>query len=101
MILILQDGTLREYCVSLAGKDRKTGRGWYARIDLDPEQRGAGPCSHPALHCHVEEDPEADGVQESRVPLPWLLPDEALEWLLATAHPEKLEPVTSSQTTGR
>jgi hypothetical protein len=54
------------------------------RIDLDPEQRGAGPCNHPALHCHVGVDPDDRAAQQVRVPLPWLAPAEALDWLIAT-----------------
>lgn len=57
---------------------------WFARIDLDYEPMGRGLCSHPLLHCHVGEDPESPALPEARVPLPWLTPWNALEWILAT-----------------
>lgn len=82
---------LREYTVGVVGKERKSGRDWYVRIDLDPEQRGRGPCHHPMLHCHVGVDATEKGVQETRAPLPWLYPHEALAWILATLH-DQLEP---------
>jgi hypothetical protein len=90
-IVLDRRGGLREYSVSAVGKERQSGRGWYTRIDLDPEQRGRGPCHHPMLHCHVGVDAAEKETQETRVPLPWLHPNEALAWILAAIH-EKLEP---------
>lgn len=62
---------------------------WYARVELTEEPEGQGDCGHPLLHCHVGDDPEA--LLSPRTPAPWLLPHEALEWLLATVDPA-LEP---------
>ena len=56
------------------------------------ERRGS-PCSHAMLHCHMGVDSLDKGGQDSRVPLPWLDPDEALAWVLATLDP-RLEPVS-------
>ena len=86
-----EQAALLDYTVQIQGRCRGSRASWYARIDLDPDQRGGGPCSHPLLHCHVGADPEANEPPISRSPLPWLEPDEALEWLLATVHPA-LEP---------
>jgi hypothetical protein len=80
-----------KYSIGLRGKSRQAGLPWYARIDLDEEQKGQGPCGHPNLHCHVGGDPEGDAPPDARVPLPWLAPDEALTWLLATVDP-RFEP---------
>ena len=75
---------IEQYTMSVEGTERVSGRPWYARIDLDPEQRGSGPCSHGMLHAHVGMDPAEKDGQEARVPLPWLDPDEALAWIFAT-----------------
>jgi hypothetical protein len=106
---------IRAYTVGLEGIARASGQRWYARIDLTEEPEGEGLCGHPLLHCHIGGMPDdaalsevaGDGTEarepatssptpkvrgfSPRVPLPWLLPWEALEWLLATAAPE-LEP---------
>jgi hypothetical protein len=79
------------YSIGLRGLSSSSGRSWYARIDLDEEQKGEGPCSHPNLHCHVGNDPDGDDDPKARVPVPWLAPDEALTWLLATVDP-RFEP---------
>ena len=81
---------LKEYTIGVVGQHKLAPQGWYVRIDLDPEQRGSGPCCHPVLHCHVGENPDGKG-QESRTPLPWLDPDDALGWILATLD-QQLEP---------
>jgi hypothetical protein len=99
-VLLGRGGEVEQFSVSISGKERVTSQQWYARIDLDPEQRGRGPCSHPMLHCHVGADPNAQGTQECRVPLPWLAPDEALEWLLATVDPDALEPSSEAEVGG-
>lgn len=85
-----QDGGVLSYAIGLQGKSAQGP--WYARICLDPEQRGQGPCGHPLLHCHVGLDPEhALSKDDVRVPLPWLTPVEAIEWLFAAVEP-RLEP---------
>lgn len=78
-----------QYAIGLVGRSRLDGNPWFARIDLGPRGQGFGLCSHPTLHGHVGHDP--DSKFQARVPLPWLLPWEALEWLLSTVHPG-LEP---------
>ena len=89
-VVLQKDGKrVAQYTMSVVGTDKVSKKPWYVRIDLDPEQRGAGPCGHPMLHCHVGETEK--GGQETRVPLPWLGPDDALAWILATVEP-KLEP---------
>jgi len=62
---------------------------WYARVDLTEAPEGEGDCGHPLLHRHLGGDPEHSF--SPRVPVPWLLPHEALQWLLATVDPA-LEP---------
>jgi hypothetical protein len=83
---------VQQYTVSAVG-ERRSGRPWYVRVDLDADQKGEGPCSHAMLHCHMGVDSLDKGGQDSRVPLPWLDPDEALAWVLATLDP-RLEPVS-------
>jgi hypothetical protein len=91
VLLTSDEKRVEQYTVSVAGTERSSGRAWYARIDLDALQGGNGPCSHPMLHSHVGVDPMEKNGQESRVPLPWLGPDEALAWIFATLEP-RLEP---------
>lgn len=86
-----RSGIVLAYSVGLSGRTSGSGRPWYARVDLDQEQKGQGPCGHPNLHCHVGGDPEKDEEPQARVPLPWLAPDEALTWLLATVD-QRFEP---------
>ena len=86
-------GRLLDYGISLCGLSRESGTRWYARMELDAEQCGQGPCGHPVLHCHVGVDPDAEQEPKARVPLPWLYPWDALDWLLATVEP-RLEPNT-------
>jgi hypothetical protein len=47
---------------------------------------GAGACGHAALHCHV--GPTLDKEPRVRVPLPPLLPAEALDWVLSQVVPD-------------
>ncbi len=106
---------IRAYTLGLAGKLKLSGLAWYARIDLTEEPEGEGICAHPLLHCHTGSTPDDAGTPAGataiaaplaaaaagskprvrafspRVPLPWLSPWEAVEWLLATADP-RLEP---------
>ncbi len=82
---------IEQYTISVVGEERTSQRPWYARIDLDPQQRGQGPCGHPLLHCHVGVDHTEKNPQETRVPLPWLAPDAAVQWVLATLDP-RFEP---------
>ena len=83
--------SIEQYTLTAIGTEKASGHPWYARVDLDPEQRGAGPCSHAMLHAHLGMPGDEDEEQAARVPLPWLDPDEALAWLLATLDP-RLEP---------
>lgn len=50
---------------------------------------GAGPCSHPALHCHV--GPDHRSAPQVRVPLPPMRPGALLSWLLCQVYTD-LEP---------
>lgn len=73
------------YSVALQGTLAAGGTLWHARVDLDEQVRGQGPCAHALLHAHL-------GVGEEtrfspRAPLPWLHPADALDWLLATVEP--------------
>jgi len=91
VVLQRDEKMIAEYTASAVGREKSSGRSWYVRVDLDAEQKGDGPCTHAMLHCHVGVDPAEEGGQESRTPLPWLDPDEALAWILATLHPH-MEP---------
>lgn len=82
---------LLEYGISLCGIRRCGGSPWYARMELDEQPCGQGPCGHPTLHCHVGVEPDGEQEPKARVPLPWLYPWDALDWLMATVEP-KLEP---------
>lgn len=93
-VLIDKTSRLISYNIGLQGTGRSTGTRWYARIDLTESPEGKGPCGHPLLHCHVGVDPTVMEEPETRVPLPFLTPAEALDWLLATADPS-LEPTES------
>ncbi len=89
-----------EYSIGIQGQSKKPERFWYARIDLTEKPEGVGLCGHPLLHCHVGEASEEAPPQlaapakpqvkspvfTARVPLPWMMPVDALEWLLATVH---------------
>jgi hypothetical protein len=91
MFLSRMDGILH-YSVGLQGTTRGTQHLWYVRIDLGRQgEAGRGPCCHPVLHCHVGTRPDEKGEPPVRVPLPWLTPREAMEWVLATVEPA-LEP---------
>jgi hypothetical protein len=91
LVMEKRSNLLLSYSIGLRGESADSGRLWYARVDLDEEQKGHGPCSHPNLHCHVGNDPDGDDNPTARVPLPWLAPDEALTWLLATVD-SRFEP---------
>ena len=82
------------YSVGIRGVLRTVDQPWYARIDLDTEQKGSGPCAHPLLHCHVGRNPDDAAEQSVRAPLPWLTPADATRWLLATVEPELFEPAS-------
>lgn len=87
------------YNIGLQGIGRNSSRRWYARIDLHeaspdsrPKVTGGGFCNHPLLHCQFGMDPNDRSEQPAaRAPVPWLPPWHAMEWLLATTHPD-LEP---------
>lgn len=112
----LRDKRLDKYNIGLAGTLRDGGAPWFVRVDLDPpllapdidlgqpesdllaqiirrpenSRLGAGLATHAWPHCHVGRDP-SDGAQETRVPVPFLMPQDALAWVLAIADPA-LEP---------
>lgn len=90
--------TLLSYSVSIQGLCRAAlpERPWYSRIDLTEKPVGQGPCGHPALHCHVGGEAETKGHIDPRVPLPWLAPGDALDWLLATTEPRMEPPFSAS-----
>jgi hypothetical protein len=97
--------TILSYSVSIEGNARTrpgepastvatptgAGRPWYARVDLTDAPVGQGLCGHALLHCHVGGDPGPNEKFSARVPLPWLHPADALDWLLATVD-RSLEP---------
>lgn len=89
------------YSIGIQGQSKRPEGFWYARIDLTEQPEGVGLCGHPLLHCHVGEKSEEPPPLESptpsepqakaplftaRVPLPWMMPVDALDWLLATIH---------------
>lgn len=104
---------IRAYTVALEGTVRSSKKRWYGQVHLTEKTEGEGLCGHALLHCHMgsspeeaTEDAETEGggaaamasplprkrrTFSPRVPLPWLHPWEALEWLLATVDPD-LEP---------
>jgi hypothetical protein len=100
---------LKEYSIQLRGTRRiPTSPPWYARVDLDERPKGTGLCSHALLHTHVGTTPESDDVPSddpmgahkrfsTRVPMPWLAPIDALNWLLAAVD-RRLEPPVGAQT---
>lgn len=109
---------IRAYTACLRGTTRQTRVPWYARIDLSERAEGHGLCAHALLHCHMGTEPhdgeDADALADAppadapergsaprrsrifspRVPLPWLHPWDALQWLLAIAEPG-LEPAAA------
>jgi hypothetical protein len=52
----------------------------------DGDRQGSGACGHAALHCHV--GPTLDDDPKVRVPLPPLLPADALDWVLSQVVPD-------------
>lgn len=98
---------VKAYSIQLRGRRRITDApAWYARVDLDgigdDAKKGVGLCSHAVLHTHVGTTPESDHMPSedplgerkrfsTRVPMPWLGPIDALNWLLATVD-RRLEP---------
>jgi hypothetical protein len=110
---------IRAYTVALEGTVRSSKKHWYGQVHLTDGPEGEGLCGHALLHCHVGSSPEeateendtnaqtaTSGDSEKkrrafspRVPLPWLYPWEALEWLLATVDPN-LEPAPVKQSPG-
>jgi hypothetical protein len=93
------DGYLLGYNLGIQGAELGTTRRWYARVDLHEAPAGKPPvvqdggyCNHAMLHCQFGADPNDRRERPSaRSPLPWLMPWQALEWLLATVEPG-LEP---------
>lgn len=87
-VIVDRAARVRTFSVGVEGVHATEGR-WYARVELTEMPEGQGHCAHPLLHAHVGDDPDA--ALSPRVPVPWMLPHEALEWLLATIDPS-LEP---------
>ena len=86
-----QAASTLHYSIGLQGTAREDGRSWYVRIDLpEAPDQGRGICSHPLLHCHVGSNPK-EPEPAARVPVPWVAPWDALDWILATVDP-RLEP---------
>lgn len=56
---------------------------WHILLHLDEGPRGAGLATHAILHAHVW--PGHDLIPTVRVPLPALLPADALDWIVAAA----------------
>jgi hypothetical protein len=100
---------LKEYSIQLCGTRRiASSPPWYARVDLDEEPKGVGLCSHALLHAHVGATPDSDDIPSddplgarkrfsTRVPMPWLTPIDALNWLLAAVD-RRLEPAPNPST---
>jgi hypothetical protein len=108
---------IRAYTVALEGTVRNSEKRWYGQIHLTEKPEGEGLCGHPLLHCHIGSSAEEAAEESSdpaqaptsapgkstkkqryfspRVPLPWLHPWEALEWLIATVDPD-MEPAKPS-----
>lgn len=116
LFVLLVDERVEKYNIGLCGDLRDAGRPWFVRVDLDPplldpkvdldddeadliaqirrrpqkERLGHGLCSHAWPHGHVGHHPDA-GEQETRVPVPFLDPVDALRWVIAVAQP-RFEP---------
>jgi hypothetical protein len=82
---------LHELTVMLEGRTLKHSP-WCVAVhlqsDLGPsaDHGGSGACGHAVLHCHV--GPTLDDEPKVRVPLPPLLPVEALDWVLSQVVPD-------------
>lgn len=82
---------LHELTVMLAGQTLQAAP-WCVALhlqnDLGPkgDHAGSGACGHATLHCHV--GPTLDDEPKVRVPLPPLLPAEALDWVLSQVVPD-------------
>jgi hypothetical protein len=98
LTVLLLTGTrrneLHELTIMLQGRTQE-GAPWCVALHLpddresrecpDGDRQGSGACGHPALHCHV--GPSLDDEPKVRVPLPPLLPAEALDWVLSQVVP--------------
>lgn len=103
---------LTQYSIQLCGTRRiASSPPWYARVDLDAVPKGVGLCSHALLHTHVGATPDNDDVPSddpmrerkrfsTRVPMPWLAPIDALDWLLATVD-RRLDPARHAPASAR
>lgn len=92
----IRTGRAHEFSAAVSGRTR-AGFKWTVAVHLDddrglstvglnPDQKGAGACSHAVFHCHV--GPDLDAKPKVRVPLPAVGPAAALDWLLATVVPQ-------------
>lgn len=114
--VLLVGERVEKFNIGLTGALRDGSSPWFVRVDLDPpllgvevdldgpegdlfdrlrrraetDRAGVGLCTHAWPHCHVGRSP-AEGRQETRVPVPFMSPPDALAWVLATADPD-LEP---------
>lgn len=113
VFVLLVDERVEKYNIGLCGRLRDADRPWFARVDLDPpllgpkvdlksdetklieqmrrhpkdrKHPGAGLCTHAWPHCHVGHHPD-EAAQETRVPVPYLDPVEALQWIIGVADP--------------
>jgi hypothetical protein len=94
-ILLARNAEILDYSIGIEGTAKRSRRPWYARIDLTEGPEGADLCSHPLLHAHVGGGPDEDAQAKPtsdpkthlfnpRVPLPWLAPWDALDWLMSS-----------------
>jgi hypothetical protein len=83
LTIMLEGRTLQgaPWCVALHLPDDRL-----SPTRCDGDRQGSGACGHAALHCHV--GPTLDDEPKVRVPLPPLLPAEALDWVLSQVVPD-------------
>lgn len=94
LTVLLLTGTrrheLHELTIMLKGQTLEEAP-WCVALHLQSDQGpqgdhgGTGACGHAVLHCHV--GPTLDKEPKVRVPLPPLLPAEALDWVLSQVVP--------------
>jgi hypothetical protein len=95
LTVLLSQGTrryeLHALTIMLRGQTREEVP-WCVALHLHSDEgrggdhAGSGACGHAAFHCHV--GPDLDQQPEVRVPLPSLLPAEALDWVLSQVIPD-------------
>lgn len=77
--------TLEKYSIRLEGRSENPARSLLILVELDEQPAGSGACGHALLHCHV--GPDHDSKPEIRVPLPSMMPWDALDWVLSQIIP--------------